>query len=382
MKALAGAEGNITAGITSAPNLPTKIHDDQPETMTRINQQIQHGQPTSNTKGAADSNNISSFLLVPELLHKCSSPVDTTQNHFNQPIQRGQSRSKTSSATDSGTPSFSFMDKLLQESTTVASTAQNNNNHQMQHEQPFSNTHGAADNIISSFSLMYGRVNEGSTLVDTAQNYNNQHIQHDQPFSNISSFLFMDEPLYECSTEASWAQNNNNQQIQQEQPFINISSFSLMHGTVDTAQNDINQQIESLHELSTLVDTTVQNDINQQIEPVQRSGNTSRGTADSCISSFSLLKKTLHEFSIPAGSVQDGTFPTSNAHSMPKKVESFSELIDVEKDYSMDYGILMEYPLRHSPECVLLKPVPGANTHPDYLWKKQQLGQLIPCSKK
>ena len=32
--------------------------------------------------------------------------------------------------------------------------------------------------------------------------------------------------------------------------------------------------------------------------------------------------------------------------------------------------VLIDYPLRHSPACKLLRPLPGVKTHPDYIWKQ------------
>ena len=45
--------------------------------------------------------------------------------------------------------------------------------------------------------------------------------------------------------------------------------------------------------------------------------------------------------------------------------------VDVKMQVEEDDDIaLIEYPvLRYSPACVLLRPVPGANTHPDYILK-------------
>jgi len=59
----------------------------------------------------------------------------------------------------------------------------------------------------------------------------------------------------------------------------------------------------------------------------------------------------MHDYRTPA--------ETSNPNSMPIEMES-SAGVDQE-----DFP-----PLRFSPQCVLLKPVPGANTHPDFIWKE------------
>jgi hypothetical protein len=120
------------------------------------------------------------------------------------------------------------------------------------------------------------------------------------------------------------------------------------------------------------------------------------------------MHEALRECSIPADTLQDAAIPTSNPNSMlesscgvvgfhsnlipagtsdsthnadfpviplqekkcimPVEIEIFGGLDEVEEDNYMDS--LIEYPLRHSPECVLLRPVPGAKTHPDYVFKK------------
>lgn len=100
------------------------------------------------------------------------------------------------------------------------------------------------------------------------------------------------------------------------------------------------------------------NNINQQIqnEPAQTN-----------ISSTSWL---MHEKYTWPDNIQDATIPTSNQNSRHIDMQNFGGV--AEEDHDMDNVALMEYPLRHSPECVLLRPVPGANTHPDYVCKQYQ----------
>ena len=105
------------------------------------------------------------------------------------------------------------------------------------------------------------------------------------------------------------------------------------------------------------------NNLNQQIQHGQPSSSTS-AAENSGISSFSWMHETLYESSSLFDTIQDAATPTSNRNSMPAEMESSGG------DYYTDNTMLIEYPLRHSPECVLLRPVCGANTHPDYVWKK------------
>jgi hypothetical protein len=49
-------------------------------------------------------------------------------------------------------------------------------------------------------------------------------------------------------------------------------------------------------------------------------------------------------------------------------MQSFGGAVEVEEDRYM--AKLMEYPLRHSPQCLLLKPVLGVETHPDHVFEK------------
>ena len=72
----------------------------------------------------------------------------------------------------------------------------------------------------------------------------------------------------------------------------------------------------------------------------------------------------VHYCSNPADRIQDVAIPTSNPSSMPVEMESSGGVVNVQDD-----RLLMQYPLRYTPDCVLLKPVPGANTHPAYIWK-------------
>jgi hypothetical protein len=138
---------------------------------------------------------------------------------------------------------------------------------------------------------------------------------------------------------------NFNQQIQHGQPRSStpalvdsgISSFSLIH--------------EPLH-----------HNINEQIQHAQpRSSNSA--AMDSGISSFSFMHDPLPKCS----TLQDVVIPTSNQNSMPLDMQSSGGAVEVEEDHYMDK--LMEYPLRHSPQCLLLKPVPGVKTHPDYVFE-------------
>jgi len=46
---------------------------------------------------------------------------------------------------------------------------------------------------------------------------------------------------------------------------------------------------------------------------------------------------------------------------------TFGGVVEVEEDHDMDNMVLMEYPPRHSLESVVLKPVPEANTHLNYV---------------
>ena len=50
---------------------------------------------------------------------------------------------------------------------------------------------------------------------------------------------------------------------------------------------------------------------------------------------------------------------------------SYPNSVDLEMEVKEDDDItLIKYPvLRYSPACVLLRPVPGADTHPDYIFK-------------
>jgi hypothetical protein len=58
---------------------------------------------------------------------------------------------------------------------------------------------------------------------------------------------------------------------------------------------------------------------------------------------------------------------TSNPNSMQVKMPTFGGVVEVEEDHDMDNMVLMEYPPRHSLESVVLKPVPEANTHLNYV---------------
>jgi len=137
---------------------------------------------------------------------------------------------------------------------------------------------------------------------------------------------------------------NFNQQIQHGQPRTStpaaldsdISSFSLIH--------------EPLH-----------HNINEQIQHAQpRSSNST--AVDSAISSFSFTHDP------ECSTLQDAVIPTSNQNSMPVDMQSSGGAVKVEEDRYM--AKLMEYPLRHSPQCLLLKPVPGVETHPDHVFEK------------
>ena len=75
--------------------------------------------------------------------------------------------------------------------------------------------------------------------------------------------------------------------------------------------------------------------------------------ADSGIASASAV----HYCSNPADRIQDVAIPTSNPSSMPVEMESSGGVVNVQDD-----RLLMQYPLRYTPDCVLLKPVPKANT--------------------
>ena len=72
----------------------------------------------------------------------------------------------------------------------------------------------------------------------------------------------------------------------------------------------------------------------------------------------------VHYCSNPADRIQDVAIPSSNPSSMPVEMESSGGVVNVQDD-----TLLMQSPLRYTPDCVLLKPVPGANTHPAYIWK-------------
>jgi hypothetical protein len=87
--------------------------------------------------------------------------------------------------------------------------------------------------------------------------------------------------------------------------------------------------------------------INEQIQHGQSSSTPT--VVDSGISSFSLKHDPLPE----CGTLQDVAIPTSNKKSMPLDMQSFGGAVKVEEDRYM--GKLMEYPLRRSPQCLLLK---------------------------
>jgi hypothetical protein len=76
----------------------------------------------------------------------------------------------------------------------------------------------------------------------------------------------------------------------------------------------------------------------------------------------------MHDPLPECNTLQDAAIPTSNKKSMPLDMQSFGGEVEVEEDRYM--AKLMEYPLRHSPQCLLLKPVPRVETHLDYVFEK------------
>lgn len=85
IKASARAAGSIRVNSTGAHQLPTEIHmgnRNEQETMKNINEQIQHGQPSS-TPTAVDSG-ISSFSLKHDPLPEFSTLQDVVIQTSNQ----------------------------------------------------------------------------------------------------------------------------------------------------------------------------------------------------------------------------------------------------------------------------------------------------------
>lgn len=98
---------------------------------------------------------------------------------------------------------------------------------------------------------------------------------------------------------------------------------------------------------------------NQQIPHAQpQSGSSTTACPRICSSCLIQQKYT------PVNIIQAAAIRTSNPNSMEVEMESFDE------DHATDDVVLIEYPVRHSPECVLLRPVPGGYIHREYIWKK------------
>jgi hypothetical protein len=90
IKSYARAAGSIRADSTGAHQLPTEIHmgnKNEQETMKNINEQIQHGEPSS-TSAAVDSG-IFSFSLMHDPLPECNTLQDVaieTSNKKSMPL--------------------------------------------------------------------------------------------------------------------------------------------------------------------------------------------------------------------------------------------------------------------------------------------------------
>lgn len=89
IKVAARAAGSVRAANARAHQLRRKIHVDQQESAIPINHEIQLGQPWSDKSGALDSST-SSFPVIDDSLQQCTNMCSSAQNGINQQIQHGK----------------------------------------------------------------------------------------------------------------------------------------------------------------------------------------------------------------------------------------------------------------------------------------------------